>query len=46
MDIRPKKVDRPDPGTYKVLEGVTFVKKRNPRFSIGKSKSIKFTEEM
>ena len=46
MQIRPKKVDKPDPGTYQVLEGVTFVKKRNPKFSIGKSKQIKFTEEM
>jgi hypothetical protein len=30
LQIRPKKVDKPDVGTYKVLEGVTFVKKRNP----------------
>jgi hypothetical protein len=46
MTIRPKKTDAPDPGTYLVHEGVTFVKTRNPKFSIGKSKSIKFTEEV
>jgi hypothetical protein len=37
LSIRPRKVDTPDPGTYKVLEGTTFVKVRNPNFSIGKS---------
>ncbi len=46
MDIRPTKVDKPDVGTYKVHEGVTFVKLRHPQFSIGKSKQIKFTEEV
>jgi len=37
LSIRPKKVDGPDVGTYKVFEGITFVKVRNPKFSIGKS---------
>ena len=37
LSIRPKKVDGPDVGTYKVFEGVTFVKVRNPNFTIGKS---------
>lgn len=46
MEVIPKKIDKPDPGTYRVHEGVTFVKKRNPQFSIGKSKQIKFTEEI
>ena len=46
LQIRPKKVDKPDPGTYQVLEGVTFVKPRNPKFSVGKGKQMKFTEEM
>lgn len=46
MQIRPKKVDKPDVGTYKVLEGVTFVKVRNPKYSIGRSKSEKFTEHV
>jgi len=46
MQIRPNKVDKPDPGTYKVLEGVTFVKTKNPKYSVGKGKQIKFTEEM
>jgi hypothetical protein len=46
MEIRPRKSTKPDVGTYKVLEGVTFVKIRNPKYSIGKSKQIKFTEEV
>jgi hypothetical protein len=46
LTIRPKKTDDPDPGTYQVHEAVTFVKTKNPKFSIGKSKSIKFTEEV
>lgn len=46
LSIRPKKSDDPDPGTYQVHEAVTFVKTKNPKFSIGKSKTIKFTEEV
>lgn len=45
MKIRPKKVDAPDVGTYKVHEAVTYVKKKNPGYTIGRSKSAKFTEE-
>ena len=30
LRIRPKKSNDPDPGTYKVEEGVKFVKIKNP----------------
>jgi hypothetical protein len=45
QQIWPDKVPGPDVGTYDVHKSTTFVKKKNPGWSMGKGKQIKFTEE-
>ena len=46
LKIWPEKVDAPDVGTYDVYNSATFIKKKYPKYSMGKAKAIKFTEEI